>query len=58
MKKLLLGIAVILFSMTICLIGEFAHIHFFRNELTEVVYVLLSFVGLGLCVMGYFEKDQ
>ena len=58
MKKILLGISVILFSMACCLFGEVAHISLFYGDFAELVYVLLSIVGLGLCIVGYFEKDR
>lgn len=53
MKKILLGIAVILFSAMCCVIYKEYHWDFL-----EVVYVFSPFVGLGLAVWGVLEKER
>ena len=53
MKKILLGIAVILFSAMCCVIYKEYHWDFL-----EVLYVFSPFVGLGLAVWGVLEKER
>ncbi len=58
MKKVVLGIALILFGIALCLFGEVGHISFLRNAFAQLLYVILPFAGLGMSVWGYFDKDN
>lgn len=58
MKRMVLGIALILFGIALCLLGEVGHIHFLRNGFAQLIYVILPFVGLGMCVWSFREKDK
>lgn len=51
MKKILLGIAVILFGIACLLINEVM----IRNSFFEGLGVLSPFVGIGLSIYGTFE---
>lgn len=58
MKKIGLGIAMILFGIVLYVLGEIEHISFFYNDLARLVYVILPFTGFGMSVWGFFDKDE
>ena len=58
MKKVLFGIALMLFAIALFLLGEVGHISFLRNDLAQLVCVVLPFVGIGMSAWGFFEKDK
>lgn len=58
MKKILFGITLILFSIAFCLLGETSHTMWLRNELAEVIYIILPLVGLGISISGFLEKEK
>lgn len=38
--------------------GETSRIMWLRKELTEIVYILLAIVELGISISGLWEKDN
>ena len=58
MKKILFGIALILFSMFLFMLGELALFDFFYNDFVQVIYAVLPFVGLAFSVWGLVEKEN
>ena len=58
MKKILFGIALILFSMVLFMLGELALFDFFYNDFVQVIYAVLPFIGLAFSVRGLVEKEN
>lgn len=58
MKKMLLGLTLIIFSIVLFLFDEIAHFALFQNSVVSVIYMILPFVGLVISIWGLVEKDK
>ena len=58
MKKMLLGITLIIFSIVLLFFAEVAHFSLFRFEHSSIIYILLPFVGLAMSIWGFIEKER
>ncbi|MBQ3591091.1 MAG: hypothetical protein II979_04055 [Clostridia bacterium] len=58
MKKLLLGISMILFGIALCLLAELTHVYFLRNNFGELLCFILPCAGAGISIWGFLEKDE
>lgn len=58
MKKIVFGISLILFSVSLILLGEFGNLLIFGNDVDTFVYAIFSFLGLVISVLGFLEKDK
>lgn len=58
MKKMLLGLTLIIFSIVLFLFDEIAHFSLFQNSVVSVIYMILPFVGLVISIWGLVEKDK
>ena len=56
MKKVVLGISVILFGIALCVLAEIGNVAFLRNDFVQLIYVLIPFLGIGLSIWGFLEN--
>lgn len=58
MKKQILGVTLILFSIMLYILGEVEHISLFYNDVVRVIYVILPFLGMVFGIWGFVEKEK
>ena len=52
-KKILFGIALMIFGFGCCYVGELTSWYF-----AEIVGLISPLVGIGFAIIGYFEKEE
>ena len=57
MKKMMLGITLILFSIILYIFDE-EGISYFHNDIVMTIYLILPFIGMGFSIWGFIEKDK
>ena len=57
MKKMMLGITLILFSVILYIFYK-QDISWFHNDIVLGIYVILPFIGMLFSILGFIEKDK
>ena len=57
MKKMILGITLMFFSIILYIFDE-EGISYFHNDIMMTIYMILPFIGMAFSVWGFIEKDK
>ena len=57
MKKMILGITLMFFSIILYIFDE-EGISYFHNDIIMMIYIILPFIGMAFSIWGFIEKDK